>query len=247
MTGITNQSFEQHASALVGWWNLAGVDTCVSEETVDWFAVRPKVASPLQTQSNLIAMPARAVPAVPETLSAFHEWLEQSQDILEANWVGSRILPTGPQAPRLMVVLDMPDADDRASQPDYLSGDSGRLLEGMLRAIGLRRENIYLCALAIKRPPGGILPQDVRTALATRMRHHISLVAPEALLLLGDGTSRALLTVDAPSPNKNLLFINHNKGKLPGVAAFHPRLMLNQPSAKAECWRALQQLSGVWG
>lgn len=244
---MASHNFEQHAAALVDWWRLAGVETSVLEEPADWFATRSKPVAPAQDQANLIAMPARAKSAFPKTLSAFHLWLEQSPEIAEANWVGPRILPAGPQAPRLMVVLDMPDADDRTAQPGYLSGDAGRLLEGMLRAIGHRSDDVYLCALAVKRPPGGILPPESRTALAARMRHHIGLVAPKSLLLLGDGTSRALLPTDTPSPSGFLHIINHTGGKLPGVATFHPRLMLNQPSAKAECWRALQQLTGVWG
>jgi DNA polymerase len=83
--------------------------------------------------------------------------------------------------------------------------------------------------------------QDME-ALATRMRTQIALAAPRRLLLLGDRTIRALWPTDGSAPATSLRAFNHDGGTVPAVATFHPRLLLQQPAAKAECWRTLQSL-----
>jgi DNA polymerase len=74
--------------------------------------------------------------------------------------------------------------------------------------------------------------------VATRLRTHVALASPQRLLLLGDRTIRAL----SPSAENSLQFFNHDGGTVPAFATFHPRLLLGQPAAKAECWRVLQRL-----
>src|SRR3546814_14502365 len=68
-------------------------------------------------------------------------------------------------------------------------------------------------------------------AAAARMRTYVMLAAPRRLLLLGDRTIRALL----PAADSGSRVFNHDGGTLPVFATFHPRLLLGQPAAKAEC------------
>jgi uracil-DNA glycosylase len=228
-----------HVDALMAWWTLGGVDAGVSEAPVNWLA-------PAAPQNARQPATAAAASLLPDSLDAFHAWLEHSADLPEASWNGPRILPAGPAAPRLMVVLDMPDAAGSEGMSRYLDGDADRLLIAMLAAIGLKREEAYICALAVRRPAGGIIAPEIRSGLAARMRHHIALVAPTALLLLGDETNRAMMAADTSFAGGILHAINHAGGTVPSIATFHPRLMLTQPSAKAECWKALQLVNGVW-
>jgi DNA polymerase len=78
---------------------------------------------------------------------------------------------------------------------------------------------------------------------ADRMRTQIELARPQQLLLLGDRTARAFLPAAASGGLDHLPFFNHDGGTVPTLATFHPRLLLGQPAAKAECWRALQRLA----
>lgn len=239
MRAHSETSMQDHVDGLMAWWALGGVDASVTESSVNWL-------QPVSARHVPPVHASAAISALPDSLDAFHEWLGKSADLPEAQWSGQRILPSGPAAPRLMVILDMPDAAESEGAPGYLGGGADTLLTAMLAAIGLKRDETYVGALAIKRPAGGIVAPEIRSVLASRMRHHIALVAPTALLLLGDGTSRAMMTTDAPFASGILHAINHEGGTVPSIATFHPRLMLSQPSAKAECWRALQALSGVW-
>lgn len=244
----------------MAWWTLAGVDAAVSEEPCNWLKPAPvHVPSPdtmvrdAGGRSNTIS-PTSSVAqkhiTLPGTLEAFHQWLAIEQSLPESGWIGPRILPTGLAGARLMVVTDMPDADDTASG-EMLSGERGRIFDAMLRAIGLARSDIYLAALAIARPPGGIVDETDMHALVTRMRHHIGLVRPMKMLVLGEKAGQALFAnenmpvisiIPQSSDAEGLRQFNHQGGTLAGVIAPHPRRLLRQSAAKAGCWKALQLL-----
>lgn len=246
-----------HVASLMAWWSLAGVEDAVAEESVDWLRPRP------------LARPAAAArpapPEFPARLADFHAWLASAADLTEARWPGRRVLPGGPEEPRLMLVLPAPDSavaaepaaattpeaaaetTPEAATPAPLEPAAMRLIAHMLGAIGLTLDQCYIATLSLVPPPGRQLDPADSEALARRMRHHIGLVKPRALLLLGDQTSRALASTDDMAKEESLLFINQSGGKVPSSSVIHPRLMLGQPSAKAGAWQALRQLVKGWG
>lgn len=234
MRGLTGNETASAVEGLLAWWTLAGVDTAVSESPVNWLKPRIAPASPS----------APVTPATPDSLDQFHIWLAEHRDLPDAAWGGRRILPVGQASPRVMIISDMPDQGDDAAGA-LLSGDAGKLFDAMLRAVGIGRADIYLCSLALSRPPGGMVEQSDEAALVERMRRHIKLVAPKNVLLLGDRTSRALLAANAAPRLRGLSPLNHEGGTVDAIATLHPRLLMLQPAAKAECWNALQHLVKV--
>ncbi|MGC4252537.1 MAG: uracil-DNA glycosylase family protein [Sphingobium sp.] len=221
------------ADAYLSWWAQAGVDDAVSEAPVNWLRPSPVPA----------AKPADAIPApvMPMTLAAFHDWLASDATQPERRWPASPIMPAGPQAAPVMIVTDMPDPAD-VSAHSLFADRAGALLDAMLRAIGMSRADVYIASLFTSRPPGGMVEAADIDFAVRRMRAHVALAAPRRLLLLGDRTTRALLPPDAPDGANRLRFFNHDGGTLPAIATFHPRLLLSQSAAKAECWHALQSL-----
>lgn len=237
-----------HLEGLLSWWTLAGVDAGVSEDRVDWLHLNAPV-SPMD-RNGVQRVEARgranAPPSLPDSLTAFHEYLAHSPDLPERRWPGPHILPRGPQAPQLMIIVHAPDSAAKM-QGEPLEPDAMRLLARITRAISVDLEHCYVATLSLASPPGGLIEPTIAEQLAQRMRHHIGLVAPQALLLLGDQTSRALLSSEKAADGKNLPFVNHLGGTVDAVSIVHPRLMLGQPSAKAEAWRSLRQLVEGWG
>jgi uracil-DNA glycosylase family 4 len=221
------------ADAYMAWWSLAGVDCAIAETPVNW--LRP-VVSPSPAPGPAIAAPGRERPS---TLEAFTTWAISDPTRPERNWPGAPILPAGgPDAP-LMIIGDMPDQADMAAGALF-SGKAGELLDAMLRAIGLTRAQTMIAPLFFARPPGGMVEAaDLETA-ATRMRLLISLATPARVLLLGDRATKAL--AGATDGGDGLRPLNHDGGTVASIATFHPRLLLGQPAAKAECWRALSLL-----
>lgn len=234
------QPVMSQVEGLLAWWALAGVEQPVCEEPVGW--LRP----PATSRTDAGPTPAAAPGRFPGELSAFHDWLATSPDLPENAWPGPRVLPRGAQNTRLMIIVEAPEPEP--SQPGALFGpEAARLLTRIASAVGLRLEECYLASLSIVAPPGRILAAPVLAALTERMRHHIGLVAPSALLLLGDQASRALVSTEGAKKGKNLPFVNHSGGIVDAASIAHPRVMLGQPSAKAEAWRVLQDLTKGWG
>lgn len=144
-----------------------------------------------------------------------------------------------------MLIVDAPDSAAQA-QNAHFNAETSKLVERMMAATGLSMEQCYLASLSLSAPPPGAVDTSCAEALAKRMRHHIMLVRPKAVLLLGDKASRALLTINEDQSGENLPFVNHSGGKVPAAAIIHPRLMLEQPAAKAVAWRSLRRLAKVW-
>ncbi|MGE4429898.1 MAG: uracil-DNA glycosylase [Sphingobium sp.] len=249
-TGVVRAQLD----GLLSWWATAGVDGVVADESCNWLKPPPPRAPRADflpargdareaAQGNAATPPTPAKPAQswPDTLDAFQACLAGADDLPECRWPGRRFLPTGPaQRPRLMIVLPAPDAD---AGPDAPMGAAAmRLLGNMLRAVDLDLADCHLASLSLIAPPGGMIDSDLIAPLLRRMRHHIGLVAPQALLLAGDQTNRAFAPITDGDKAKNLPFVNHDTGNVPCASLLHPRLILEQPSAKAGAWKALRAL-----
>lgn len=242
MRGAMEFQTDHPIGNLLGWWALAGVDAPIADEPASWLD-RPAPPAPASVPATIpdVILPQGEMPF---NLPEFLAWLKNSPDVPEAAWTGERILPDDRiigdiEGRRIMLISDMPDMEDMQAT-SLFSGAVGTLLDAMLRAIGLSRESIYLCALASARPPGGLFDPHSAERLARIMRRHVSLVAPTHVLLLGDKTSRALLAADAGGGRGKLQLLNHDGGTVSTIATFHPRLLMKQPAAKAECWKDLQ-------
>lgn len=241
MRGLLQDNAALAADAYMAWWAHAGVEGATGETPVNWLRPAPSAAPQNPPSPQAVAAQTQK----PRTLESFQHWLATDPAQPERRWPGAPILPTGPAGAAVMVVTDLPDPADM-NAGTLLSDRAGQLFDAMLGAIGLGRDAVYLASLFTARPPGGMVEAaDLETA-ADRMRSHVALAAPRRLLLLGDRTIRALLPTngapDAATTGVGLPGFNHEGGIVPAVATFHPRLLLTQPTAKAECWRALQSL-----
>lgn len=237
MRGLLQDNAALAADACLAWWAQAGVDSAIAEAPVNW--LRPATHA---TATSLVTPPPQEKPP---TLESFHAWSESDPAQPERRWPGAPIRAVGPASAALMVITDLPDPADMAANM-LLTDRPGILFDAMLHAIGLSRDTIYLASLFTARPPGGMVEAADLALAASRMRTHVALAAPRRLLILGDRTIRALLPTNGDQDSGNdanaLPGFNHEGGIVSAVATFHPRLLLTQPTAKAECWRVLQSL-----
>src|SRR3546814_7377808 len=89
-----------------------------------------------------------------------------------------------------MVMTDMPAADECRSGA-LLAGEAGKLFDRMMAAIERDRNSRYLAALSCFRSPDGRFTSQAAVQCADLARHHVGLVQPRALLLLGYAGSRS--------------------------------------------------------
>lgn len=235
------------AASALDWWHDAGVDLLVEDAARDWMAPepsRPVVFAPAAISPKPGAGIVAPAPAtqLPDTLEAFLAW-RLSDASPEASWDGVSLTATGPADARLMVLVDCPDRDD-AEGGQILSGAPGRLFDRMLAAIGLSRDMVHIASVCTRRPLAGRAPADLDTRLAEIALHHVGLVGPRSLLLLGNAASRAVLGTELMTARGHSHPVDHKSGKTSAVASFHPRFLIEKPMAKAESWKDLQRVMG---
>ena len=241
----TGLSASDWASAL-DWWRDAGVDMLVDDTPRDWFAAlpAPSPASLTQPAVAAAAIAATVAAALPLTMAEFAEW-RLGAEAPEAAWSGISLAASGPVDAKIMVLVDCPDRED-GDAGALLSGAPGRLFDRMLAAIGLSRETVHVAAVCARRPAAGRMAREIEARLGEVARHHVALVAPERLLLLGDATARAVLGTERLAARGGLRPFNHDRGSTGVVASLHPRLLIDRPMMKAESWRDLQLLVKDW-
>jgi uracil-DNA glycosylase len=113
----------------------------------------------------------------------------------------------------------------------------------MLAAVGQSRDSIYLLPLAWSRPVTGRITPDDEPRLLELARHHLSLLGPKRLFLLGQSASRVLTETSGAGLSNSIHDVNHFGAKTQAVASYHPRFLLERPAAKSEAWKHLLLLS----
>jgi DNA polymerase len=223
------------ALSVLQWWSDAGVDVMVDETPRDWLRPKSRPA------------PAPVIPAgepedvLPDQLELFRGYLRDSSKLPFASPTARRVCPAGDPAAGLMILTDMPAAEDCTANA-LLSGETGRLFDRMLAAIGRDRDSVYLASLSCLRSPDGRFTNEAATQCATLARHHIGLAAPRALLLLGDAVSKALLGIGMAQARGRWHEIATHSGPIKAIVTLPPSYLLNQRAAKAHAWADLQML-----
>lgn len=217
---------------MLQWWVDAGVDVLVGEEPRDWLKPKaPPAARPRE--------PVAEAPALPGQLDLFRAHLADGDAFPFISPGAPRVCPSGDPASGLMILSDMPAAEDCAAGT-LLSGEAGRLFDRMLAAIGRDRASIYLAALSCLRSPTGTFTGDSASQCATLARHHIGLAAPRVLLLIGDKCAHALLGLGVTQARGRWHQILTHCGQIPAIVTFHPQTLLESPRFKAAAWEDLQ-------
>lgn len=142
----------------------------------------------------------------------------------------------------LLVVGEAPgEEEDRQGQP--FVGPAGRLLNAMLRAIGLSREQAYIANILKCRPPGNRDPRPEEAAACRKfLDRQIALIRPKAMLAVGRVSAQQLIGSDQPVGKLRGVVHRYGPAGLPLVVTYHPAYLLRTPIAKAKSWQDLCML-----
>lgn len=144
--------------------------------------------------------------------------------------------------PKIMLVGEAPGQDeDREGRP--FVGVSGQLLDTMLAAIGLTRdENLYISNIVPWRPPGNRTPSLNEIAVCKPfITRHIELAQPDILLLVGNIANKALLDTQTGITKLRGQWQNYQaEGRdIAALPLLHPAYVLRRPETKANVWADL--------
>jgi DNA polymerase len=150
------------------------------------------------------------------------------------------VFGTGRRDAAWMVIGEAPGAEeDRQGLP--FVGRAGQLLNAMLAALGLEREEVYIANVLKCRPPRNRDPKpEEALACAPYLARQIELVSPRVLLAVGRISAQFLLASDAPVGRLRGRVHRHEPSGLPLVVTYHPAYLLRSPAEKRKAWADLR-------
>jgi uracil-DNA glycosylase family 4 len=151
----------------------------------------------------------------------------------------------GDPGARLMFVGEGPGADEDASGLPFV-GKAGQLLNNMIGAMGLKREEVYIANVVKCRPPANRAPEPVEANTCDQfLLRQMDVVQPEVVVALGATAAMYLLGV-----KQSLVALRGKWHECRGaklVVTYHPAFLLRDPRMKGEAWKDLQMVMAELG
>ena len=139
---------------------------------------------------------------------------------------------------RLMFVGEGPGADEDAQGLPFV-GRAGQLLNNMITAMGLKREEVYIANIVKCRPPQNRTPEpDEANTCSPFLFRQIDVVEPEVIVALGATAATYLLGQRQPLAGLRGRVHSFRASKL--IVTYHPAFLLRDPRQKKEAWADLQ-------
>ena len=149
------------------------------------------------------------------------------------------IFGTGKKNARVVIVGESPGAPDADSEKPFM-GPVGQLLEKILAAIGLRREDCYLTNVVKYISSGDELTPDVLAFFTPFLHREMLAIKPKVIISLGNTPTKALLNTKKAISNIRGEFYDYNRIKL--MPTFNPAYLLRDPSKKREVWEDMKKV-----
>lgn len=163
---------------------------------------------------------------------------------LKATATNTVIARGNPQA-RLMIVGEAPGRDEDAQGLPFV-GESGQLLDRMLKAIGRDESSVYISNMLFWRPPGNRDPSTEEiVACRPFIERLIELVQPKVLVCTGKFSTATLLGTTQGITRVRGRWHEYKRGDVavPAMPMLHPAYLLRQPGVKREAWRDMLELA----
>ena len=179
-----------------------------------------------------------------EELIRLKERIQNIQNCKLKNNGSKIVFADGNNNSPLMIVGEGPgQKEDELGKP--FVGDAGILLNKMLKAIHINRENVYITNVVNFRPPNNRKPEAVEiTKYSDFLRDHISIVDPKILVLMGSTAMESLLGPKIKISKERGIWkevIIKNKTYLTMIT-FHPAYLLRQADQKKYSWEDLKKI-----
>ena len=143
----------------------------------------------------------------------------------------------------LVFVGEAPGANEDA-QGEAFVGRAGELLTKIIAAIGIDRQDVYICNVLKCRPPGNRnpAPEEIRTC-APFLTRQLEILKPRVICTLGLFATQYLLDMKVPIGKlRGRIFRYRN---IPLLPTYHPAALLRNPNLKRTVWEDVQLLRKV--
>ena len=145
----------------------------------------------------------------------------------------------------IMFVGEGPGADEDAQGEPFV-GRAGQLLNNMISAMGIKREDVYIANVVKCRPPGNRTPEkDECDICSPFLLRQIEVIRPKVIVALGAVAAKNLLAINDSMANLRGRWYDFKGSRL--TVTYHPAYLLRDPRQKKETWKDLQMVMKYLG
>ncbi len=235
---------QEHIAARVRYYRDLGIYDLYRRENVSIarpiLADQEDVGAPPKPDSGLGGNeqgPVQRDPA--ELLKIVREGLgDCTRCVLHKQGRKQIVFGVGNPRAELMFVGEGPGADED-EQGEPFVGRAGQLLNKMIAAMGLRREDVYIANVVKCRPPGNRTPErEECDTCSPFLLRQIEAIQPKVIVALGAVAAKNLLGLNDSMASLRGRTYDFRGSKL--IVTYHPAFLLRDPRQKGEAWKDLQ-------
>ena len=221
-------------------------------------AARKSVVARTIIEDNLVAITPNSEQGVSDPAAALKLIREDLGDCTRCklHQQGRKQIVFGVGNPHaeLMFVGEGPGADEDAQGEPFV-GRAGQLLNNMIKAMGLRREDVYIANIVKCRPPGNRTPEPDECGMCSPfLMRQIAAIKPKVLVALGATAAKNLLAMNSSLGDLRGRWFDFKPPAIdpswPGArlaVTYHPAYLLRDPRQKGETWKDLQMVMKYLG
>ena len=182
-------------------------------------------------------------PEIHETLEQIRKNLGPCQRCKLGATRKNLVFGVGNPKARLVFVGEGPGADEDAQGEPFV-GDAGKMLNRIIAAMELKREDVFICNVVKCRPPQNRPPEsDEVSACSPFLLRQLQSVKPEVIVALGTSAAQALLQTKVPISKLRSKF--HDFHGIPLMPTYHPSYLLRTGGNSDSFWNVWDDMTQV--
>jgi uracil-DNA glycosylase len=236
--------------------SLIELESVAIEEMSPRKSAAPPIAAPKKDFEIISPRPEQNVTDPVAALRLIREDIGECTRCRLAKGRTKLVFGVGNPHAELMFVGEGPGADEDAQGEPFV-GRAGQLLNNMIKAMGLRREDVYIANIVKCRPPQNRQPErDECDTCSPFLMRQIAVIKPKVIVALGATAAKNLLAMNASMSELRGRFYDFMPTGVkpdptwPGArlaVTYHPAFLLRDPRQKGEAWKDLQMVMKYLG
>ncbi len=244
MSNDLSPSAKKHLAARVSYYREMGIYDFYRRPSDESIQI-PLAAAIEPTQEVTDASPLPVTQDKPSALKAIREDIGDCTRCRLHKGRKNIVFGVGNMNADLMFVGEGPGADED-EQGEPFVGRAGQLLNNMISAMGLKREDVYIANVVKCRPPGNRTPEkDECDTCSPFLLRQIDTIQPKVIVALGAVAAKNLLAMNDSMANLRGRWYDFKGSKL--AVTYHPAYLLRDPRQKKEAWKDLQMVMKYLG
>lgn len=141
---------------------------------------------------------------------------------------------------KIMFIGEGPgEEEDNTGRP--FVGKAGQLLNKMLEAINLKREEVYIANIVKCRPPNNRVPNEEEAIKCLPfLRYQVAIIRPKIIVCLGATSAKYIIDKGIRITKDRGIW--HQKGNFYIIPTYHPSALLRDPSKKKDAWEDFKSI-----